>query len=156
MSHLIRPSFSALNTSEKLDRQQSIYVCFGPVHPVSGARDRLFVRRDIAPYTKAFARNTHRHNWPETNVGASASSRCAARAALDLPNPEDAAPSDAIGKPLESPKTAQPVSRQLGPASPLGQTPHPLRRDRRLGQPQVLVPERQQHPPVTHTVDHRQ
>ena len=40
----------------------------GPVHPVSGARDRLFVRRDIAPYTKAFARNTHRHNWPETNV----------------------------------------------------------------------------------------
>ncbi|MFJ4354450.1 hypothetical protein ACIPZ5_26595, partial [Pseudomonas sp. NPDC089428] len=27
MSHSIQPSFSALNTSEKLDRQQSIYIC---------------------------------------------------------------------------------------------------------------------------------
>jgi hypothetical protein len=33
---------------------------------------RLFVRRDIAPCAKAFARKSHRHNWPETNVGASA------------------------------------------------------------------------------------
>ncbi|MFJ4354583.1 hypothetical protein ACIPZ5_27295, partial [Pseudomonas sp. NPDC089428] len=34
MSHSIQPSFSALNTSEKLDRQQSIYICFGPIIPV--------------------------------------------------------------------------------------------------------------------------
>jgi hypothetical protein len=33
---------------------------------------------------KAVARARHRRYWPETNVGASASSRCAARAALDL------------------------------------------------------------------------
>src|SRR5690606_18126770 len=33
---------------------------------------------------KAVARACHRRYWPETNVGASASSRCAARAALDL------------------------------------------------------------------------
>jgi len=31
----------------------------------------LFVRRDIAPCTKAFARKSPRNNWPETNVGAS-------------------------------------------------------------------------------------
>ncbi|WP_336335611.1 hypothetical protein, partial [Pseudomonas putida] len=33
---------------------------------------------------KAVARACHRPHWLETNVGASASSRCAARAALDL------------------------------------------------------------------------
>ena len=31
----------------------------------------LLVRRDIEPCTKAFARKSHRNNWPETNVGAS-------------------------------------------------------------------------------------
>ncbi|PJX12346.1 hypothetical protein CQW32_01695 [Pseudomonas putida] len=30
----------------------------------------LFVRRDIETCAKAFARKCHRHNWPETNVGA--------------------------------------------------------------------------------------
>ncbi len=30
----------------------------------------LFVRRDIEVCAKAFARKCHRHNWPETNVGA--------------------------------------------------------------------------------------
>ncbi len=30
----------------------------------------LLVRRDIDIGTKAFARKSHRHNWPETNVGA--------------------------------------------------------------------------------------
>jgi hypothetical protein len=30
----------------------------------------LFVRRDIEACAKAFARKAHRHNWPETNVGA--------------------------------------------------------------------------------------
>jgi len=34
MNHLIRPSFSVLSNSEKLDRKQSIYICFGPVMPV--------------------------------------------------------------------------------------------------------------------------
>ncbi|MEN5142614.1 hypothetical protein [Pseudomonas juntendi] len=29
----------------------------------------LFVRRDIEVYAKAFARKSHRNNWPETNVG---------------------------------------------------------------------------------------
>jgi hypothetical protein len=29
------------------------------------------VRRDIQPCSKASARNSHRNNWPETNVGAS-------------------------------------------------------------------------------------
>jgi len=42
------------------------------------------------------------------------------------------------------------------PSGPLSQPPHPFRRDRRLGQPQVLMPKRQQHPPITHPVDHRQ
>ncbi|MGE6564946.1 hypothetical protein ACQKFV_18650, partial [Pseudomonas hunanensis] len=32
----------------------------------------LFVRRDIEPCAKAFARKSARNNWPETNVGASA------------------------------------------------------------------------------------
>ena len=32
----------------------------------------MFVRRDIEACTKAFARESHRNNWPETNVGASA------------------------------------------------------------------------------------
>ncbi|WP_280342250.1 hypothetical protein, partial [Pseudomonas sp. BN607] len=41
MSPLIRPSCSALSTSKKLDLQQSIYVCFGPITPVMAARDRL-------------------------------------------------------------------------------------------------------------------
>ncbi|RRV71898.1 hypothetical protein EGJ15_10185, partial [Pseudomonas sp. p99-361] len=41
--------------------------------------------------TKAFARESHRNNWPETNVGASAARDCAARAALDLIGAEDAA-----------------------------------------------------------------
>ncbi|RRV60856.1 hypothetical protein EGJ15_20035, partial [Pseudomonas sp. p99-361] len=40
--------------------------------------------------TKAFARKSHRNNWPETNVGASAARDCAARAALDLTGAEDA------------------------------------------------------------------
>ncbi|MDD2018771.1 hypothetical protein NPS33_28490, partial [Pseudomonas putida] len=31
-----------------------------------------FVRCDIAPCAKAFARKSPRNNWPETNVGASA------------------------------------------------------------------------------------
>ena len=30
----------------------------------------MFVRRDIEACAKAFARKCHRHNWPETNVGA--------------------------------------------------------------------------------------
>ncbi|OUS79345.1 hypothetical protein CBP05_25575 [Pseudomonas putida] len=30
----------------------------------------MLVRRDIEIGTKAFARESHRHNWPETNVGA--------------------------------------------------------------------------------------
>ncbi|PWY45331.1 hypothetical protein CIK02_11605 [Pseudomonas putida] len=30
----------------------------------------LFVRLDIEACAKAFARKCHRHNWPETNVGA--------------------------------------------------------------------------------------
>ncbi len=30
----------------------------------------LFVRRDIEPCARAFARKSHRHNWSETNVGA--------------------------------------------------------------------------------------
>ncbi|OUS85820.1 hypothetical protein CBP05_02290 [Pseudomonas putida] len=30
----------------------------------------LFVRRDIEACAKAFARKSHRPNWPETNVGA--------------------------------------------------------------------------------------
>ncbi|MFW7262716.1 hypothetical protein, partial [Pseudomonas juntendi] len=50
MSHLIRPSFSALNTSEKLDRQQSIYVCFGPIIPVGFARERFGAWLDIVSY----------------------------------------------------------------------------------------------------------
>ncbi len=32
----------------------------------------LFVRRDFEACAKAFARKSHRNNWPETNVGASA------------------------------------------------------------------------------------
>ncbi|PKI23998.1 hypothetical protein CXB65_10830 [Pseudomonas monteilii] len=31
----------------------------------------MFVRRDIEPCARAFARKSHRHNWPGTNVGAS-------------------------------------------------------------------------------------
>ncbi len=38
---------------------------------------------------KAVAHACHRPHWPETNVGASASSRCAARAALDLTGAEN-------------------------------------------------------------------
>ncbi|QKL02161.1 hypothetical protein GEV39_12510 [Pseudomonas sp. NY5710] len=30
----------------------------------------MFVQRDIVSGAKAFARKYHRHNWPETNVGA--------------------------------------------------------------------------------------
>ena len=60
------------------------YVFFGPITPVRERATAWFVRRAIEPCAKAFARKILRNNWPEKNVGASASSRCAARAALDL------------------------------------------------------------------------
>jgi len=57
VSRLTRPSFSAPNTSKKLDHEQSIYICFGPVTPVPARATTLFVRLDI----KAGAKEPRAH-----------------------------------------------------------------------------------------------
>ena len=41
---------------------------FRPVTPVTARAAALFVRRDFEACAKAFARKSHRNNWPETNV----------------------------------------------------------------------------------------
>ncbi|WP_236166749.1 hypothetical protein, partial [Pseudomonas juntendi] len=91
MSHLIRPSFSALNTSEKLDRQQSIYVCFGPIIPVGFARERLGACLKIASYEQSGRAHLAQGLLARNKRRSERSSRCAARAALDLTGTEDAA-----------------------------------------------------------------
>ena len=90
MSHLIRPSFSALNTSEKLDRQQSIYVCFGPIIPVGFARERLGACLKIASYEQGGRAHLAQGLLARNKCRSERSSRCAARAALDLTGAEDA------------------------------------------------------------------
>ncbi|MDD2075897.1 hypothetical protein NPS45_18985, partial [Pseudomonas putida] len=45
---------------------------FGQERLLQARATALFLRCDLEPYAKAFARKWHRNNWPETNVGASA------------------------------------------------------------------------------------
>ncbi|WJD61187.1 hypothetical protein [Pseudomonas kurunegalensis] len=51
--------------------QARSYICFGPVSTAPSYVTALFLRRDIEACAKAFAREAHRNNWPETDVGAS-------------------------------------------------------------------------------------
>jgi len=51
--------------------QSSLLRLFRASNACANARDALFVRHDIEPCAKAFARKSHRTDWPETNVGAS-------------------------------------------------------------------------------------
>ncbi|MFW7266117.1 hypothetical protein, partial [Pseudomonas juntendi] len=76
---------SALNTSEKLDRQQSIYVCFGPIIPVGFARERLGACLNIAPYKQSGRARLSQALLARNKRRSERSSRCAARAALGLP-----------------------------------------------------------------------
>ncbi|CAK6474258.1 hypothetical protein PSEG_01595 [Pseudomonas sp. Nvir] len=67
------------------------YVCFGPIIPVGFARERLGACLNIAPYKQGGRARLSQALLARNKRRSERSSRCAARAALDLTGTEDAA-----------------------------------------------------------------